>query len=163
QAGLADQEENALREIGERLDSLRRGWTEAAAHLDGRRGLQATAALQQAETVAGQVMDRLETLIDLHARITSEMKAEGDVLFRQAALVILLLVAALGLLIVGTYLVVRAQIAMPLRRLAETADRVAHHDLSAGFVPWGSRDEVGTLTQSLRIMLENLRERTVAL
>jgi len=163
QVELADREEAALREIGDLLDSMSRRWTEAVTHWDGRRDAPAAASLREAEALAGDAMDRLERLIDLHAKITSEMKTEGDLLFRQAAFVIVVLVTALGLLIVGTYLAVRAHIAMPLRHLADTADRVAHHDLSATFAPWQSRDEVGTLTQSLRIMLENLRERTVAL
>jgi signal transduction histidine kinase len=64
---------------------------------------------------------------------------------------------------VAAYVVVIRQVARPLNRLAVTADRVAHHDLSAGFDPWPARDEVGNLTRSLEAMLVNIRERTHAL
>jgi signal transduction histidine kinase len=69
----------------------------------------------------------------------------------------------LGLVIVAAYVAVSRQIARPLRRLADTADRVAHQDLTAGFDPWPARDEVGNLTRSLEAMLVNIRERTLAL
>ncbi len=54
-------------------------------------------------------------------------------------------------------------VAGPLKRLASTADRVAHHDLTAQFDPWPTQDEVGILTTSLTAMLTNLRERGTAL
>jgi signal transduction histidine kinase len=54
-------------------------------------------------------------------------------------------------------------VAGPLQRLAATADRVAHHDLTAQFEPWPTRDEVGILANSLTAMLGNLRERGTAL
>ena len=54
-------------------------------------------------------------------------------------------------------------VAAPLNRLAATADRVAHHDLTAQFEPWPTRDEVGILANSLTTMLANLRERGTAL
>jgi light-regulated signal transduction histidine kinase (bacteriophytochrome) len=47
--------------------------------------------------------------------------------------------------------------------LAATADQVAHHDLTARFMPWPSRDEVGTLAGSLATMLASLREHSTAL
>jgi signal transduction histidine kinase len=47
--------------------------------------------------------------------------------------------------------------------LAITADRVAHHDLSAQLLPWPSRDEVGTLAASLTTMLASLREHSTSL
>ena len=81
----------------------------------------------------------------------------------EARLIVLVLVSVLGLLIVFTYLTMRRSIAQPLRRLAATADRVAHHDLTAQFESWPSRDEVGTLATSLSSMVTNLRERTAAL
>jgi signal transduction histidine kinase len=103
------------------------------------------------------------TLIDVHRKIDVEMKLEGDRLVNEARLIVLALISVLGLLIVLTYLTMRRSIAQPLRRLAATADRVAHHDLTAQFESWPNRDEVGTLATSLSSMVTNLRERTAAL
>jgi signal transduction histidine kinase len=103
------------------------------------------------------------TLVDVHRKIDVEMKIEGDRLVNQARLIALALLACLGTLIAFTYLTMRRSIAQPLRRLAATADRVAHQDLSAGFEPWSSRDEVGTLAISLTSMLTSLQERGKAL
>jgi len=103
------------------------------------------------------------TLIDIHRKIDIEMKLEGDRLVNEARLIVLALISVLGLLIVLTYLTMRRSIAQPLGRLATTADRVAHHDLTAQFEPWPNRDEVGTLATSLSSMVTNLRERTAAL
>ena len=57
---------------------------------------------------------------------------------------------------------VNRRIAQPLQRLSVTADRVAHHDLTAEFEAWPSRDEVGTLAASLSSMVTSLREQTAA-
>jgi signal transduction histidine kinase len=103
------------------------------------------------------------TLIDVHRKIDEEMKLEGDRLVNEARLIVLGLISVLGLLIVLTNLSMRRSIAQPLRRLAATADRVAHHDLAAQFESWPNRDEVGTLATSLSSMVTNLRERTTAL
>lgn len=103
------------------------------------------------------------TLIDVHQKIDVEMKLEGDRLVNEARLIVLVLISVLGLLIVLTHLSMRRSIAQPLRRLAATADRVAHHDLTAQFEPWPNRDEVGILATSLSSMVTNLRERTAAL
>ncbi|MEP6957579.1 MAG: ATP-binding protein [Nitrospirota bacterium] len=103
------------------------------------------------------------TLIDVHRKIDGEMKLEGDRLVNEARLIVLGVISVLGLLIVLTYLTMRRSIAQPLRSLAATADRVAHHDLTAQFESWPNRDEVGTLATSLSSMVTNLRERTAAL
>ena len=103
------------------------------------------------------------TLIDVHRKIDGEMKLEGDRLVNEARLIVLGVISVLGLLIMVTYLNMRRSIAQPLRRLATTADRVAHHDLTAQFESWPNRDEVGTLAASLSSMVTNLRERTAAL
>jgi signal transduction histidine kinase len=103
------------------------------------------------------------TLIDIHQKIDVEMKLEGDRLVNEARLIVLVLISVLGLLIVFTHLSMRRSIAQPLRRLAATADRVTHHDLTAQFEPWPNRDEVGILATSLSSMVTNLRERTAAL
>ena len=103
------------------------------------------------------------TLIEVHRKIDGEMKLEGDRLVNEARLIVLGVISVLGLLIVLTYLAMRRSIAQPLRSLAATADRVAHHDLTAQFESWPNRDEVGTLATSLSSMVTNLRERTAAL
>ena len=69
----------------------------------------------------------------------------------------------MGLVIAVTYALAAKHIARPLRALAATADRVAHHELSAQFPSWPSRDEVGTLAGSLTTMLVSLREHSTSL
>jgi signal transduction histidine kinase len=69
----------------------------------------------------------------------------------------------LGLVIAGSYALASRHIVRPLTALAATADRVAHHDLSAQFSPWPSRDEVGALAGSLGTMLGSLREHSTSL
>ena len=163
QTGLADQELQALDEAAALLTVFGTDWRAIASPAGAASGTEAGPTLRETDAVARRLADQLETLVDLHTKITAEMKAEGDSLFRQAELVMLGLVALLGVLIVAAYAVVTAQIARPLKRLAETADLVARHELSAGFDPWPARDEVGNLARSLGTMLENLRDRTRAL
>jgi signal transduction histidine kinase len=69
----------------------------------------------------------------------------------------------LGLVIAGTYGLAARHIVRPLTALAGAADRVAHHDLSAQFPLWPTRDEVGTLAASLATMLASLREHSTSL
>jgi signal transduction histidine kinase len=160
-ADLADQEDQASRTISERLAALRDQLTLMADAIE--RGAEARAGLPNVDTLSRQLAEALDTLIEVHTRIDAEMKAEGDSLVFQAKLVILALVLLLGLVIVAAYIAVSRQIARPLRRLADAADRVAHHDLSADFEPWPAKDEVGDLARSLGTMLGNIRERTLAL
>ena len=122
---------------------------------------------ESAEPAYEQTTERVEsavvTLVDVHRKIDMEMKLEGDRLVSQARLIALGLVCLLGLLIVSVFLLMRRHVADPLRRLASTADRVAHHDLDAQFESWPSRDEVGTLAGSLTAMLTSLRDHSTAL
>jgi nitrate/nitrite-specific signal transduction histidine kinase len=97
-------------------------------------------------------MNNLDQLVAAHRDIDVEMKVEGDLLLQQARLIALSLVAVLGLVITVIYVSVNRQIAKPLQRLSVTADRVAHHDLTAQFESWPGRDEVGTLAASLSSM-----------
>ncbi len=115
------------------------------------------------ERTAAAIEAAVVTLVDVHRKIDMEMKIEGDRLVDQARLIALALVCLLGLLIVSVFILMRRQVADPLRRLAVTADRVAHHDLSAQFEPWPGRDEVGALAGSLTTMLTSLREHSTAL
>lgn len=163
QASLADQEDHALDETARLLETFGTRWRELTSHLERKHKAQAGLALTEADALARQLLDKLNALINLHAKFATEMKTEGDSLLRQAGLVILALVALLGLLIVATYVIVSTQVARPLTRLAGTADQVAHHDLSANFDPWPARDEVGNLARSLGTMLDNLRDRTLSL
>lgn len=157
---LADQEERAVQDIAALVEELLQFWTAPPGRSPGNRpGLTIT----EADVRSRRLQSELTTLMDVHTKIDVEMKKEGDSLVTQARLVILALIILLGLLIVATYVTVSTQIAHPLRHLAATADRVAHHDLSAGFDPWPARDEVGNLATSLGSMLGNLRERTAAL
>lgn len=162
-AGLADQEDQALSRISTLLEELSARSQDLAEQSEQARRTNGSLLLARAAELSRQLVDELTGIIQLHRQITAEMKLEGDSLLGQAKLVILALVVLLGVLILATYLAVSASIARPLRRLAATADRVAHHDLSVGFDPWPARDEVGNLARSLDTMLANLKERTSAL
>lgn len=163
QTALAEQEQRTLEETAALLTVFGNRWRAITAAAGTAPETKADVTVHETEVVARQLADTLDTLVDLHTKITTEMKAEGDSLFRQASLVILGLVVLLGLLIVAAYSVVTVQIARPLKRLAATADLVARHELTSGFDPWPAQDEVGNLARSLDAMLENLRDRTRAL
>ncbi|MCI0627610.1 MAG: ATP-binding protein [Acidobacteria bacterium] len=163
QADLADQEDVALNHIAGLLEELTVLRKILAKQLEAGHQADARLTLTKSDGLSRQLTDKLTTIVNLHTKITAEMKAEGDSLLSQAKLVILALVILLGALIVATYITVSTQIASPLRRLADMADRVAHHDLSAGFDPWPARDEVGNLARSLQTMLSTMRERALAL
>jgi signal transduction histidine kinase len=120
-------------------------------------------ALVQYDRILTELERNIDTLIDVHRRIDTEMKIEGDRLVTEARLIVLAVTAVLALLVIGTYLVMQHWIAKPLRGLAITADRVAHQDLSAQFEPWPNRDEVGILSAALSSMLTNLREQTAGM
>lgn len=115
------------------------------------------------EQTAAKTADAIASLIDIHRKIDVEMKIEGDRLVEQARLIVFGVVGLLGCLVLSIYLMMKRLVAGPLQRLAATADRVTHHDLTAQFEPWPTRDEVGILANSLTAMLGNLRERGTAL
>lgn len=156
---LADEEGALIGRIGTLLDELSRAWSP----LQPERSGDVRSVSAQVTALSRRLDDALTSLIDVQIKINAEMKTEGNMLLGQARLVILALVILLGLVIAVIYRVVTIQIAKPLRRLAGTADRVAHGDLSAHFEAWPSKDEVGDLTRSLRSMLTTLEERTRAL
>ena len=146
---LAEQEDRAIEDIGAALRSM-------AMHLH---------RIETAEDdrLMTRVTQGLDQLMDAHTQIDIEMKHEGDLLVGRARLTALSLALLLGLVIAVTYALAAKHIARPLRALAATADRVAHHDLSAQFPSWPSRDEVGTLAGSLTTMLVSLREHSTSL
>jgi len=145
---LADQEDRAIEDIATSLNTLMKNWKDIPAETD---------------RLMTRVTDSLDQLVDAHTQIDIEMKHEGDRLLGRARLIALSLALLLGLVIAATYALATSHIARPLTTLAATADRVAHHDLSAQFTPWPSRDEVGTLAASLNSMLSSLQERSAAL
>ena len=159
---LADQESQTIVAIADGMSALRAQREDLAA-----------ATRQRAKTLidtepvyeqtATKTADAIASLIELHRKIDVEMKIEGDRLVEQARLIVIAVVGLLGLLVVSIYLMMKRLVAAPLQRLAATADRVAHHDLTAQFEPWPTRDEVGILANSLTTMLANLRERGTAL
>jgi signal transduction histidine kinase len=146
---LAEQEDRAIEDIGAALRSM-------AMHLD-------RIETAEGDRLMTRVTQGLDQLMDAHTQIDIEMKHEGDLLVGRARLTALSLALLLGLVIAVTYALAAKHIARPLRALAATADRVAHHDLSAQFPPWPSRDEVGTLAGSLTSMLASLREHSTSL
>ncbi|MFZ1504822.1 MAG: HAMP domain-containing protein, partial [Nitrospira sp.] len=157
---LADQEDRAIAEIDRILQELSTLWQSALASPQ-RLGV-APSPVTKTDGLIVKLMNNLDQLVDAHRDIDVEMKVEGDLLLQQARLIALGLVAVLGLVITVIYVSVNRQIAKPLQRLSVTADRVAHHDLTAQFESWPSRDEVGTLTASLSSMVTSLREQTAA-
>ena len=146
---LAEQEDRAIEDIGAALRTL-------VMHLD-------RIETDEGDRLMTGVAQGLDQLMDAHTQIDIEMKHEGDRLVGRARLTALLLALLLGLVIAGTYALAATHIVRPLTALAATADRVAHHDLSAQFPPWPSRDEVGTLAGSLATMLLSLREHSTSL
>lgn len=146
---LAEQEDRAIEDIGEALHAF----TMHASGID-------TAAGDRMMT---RVMEGLDQLMDAHTQIDIEMKHEGDRLLARARLTALSLALLLGLVIAATYGLAARHIVRPLTALAGAADRVAHHDLSAQFPLWPTRDEVGTLAASLTTMLASLREHSTSL
>ena len=159
---LADQENQTIVTIATGLSALRaqREDIEAAAGQQVKYRYPVGPLYQQ---TAATITEAIASLIELHRKIDAEMKIEGDRLVEQARLISLSIVGLLGLLIVLVSLMMQRLVAEPLKRLATTADRVAHHDLTDQFEPWPSQDEVGILASSLAAMLTNLRERGAAL
>ena len=146
---LADQEDRAIDNIAESLSAL----TTHLGQLD----------TDAADRLMTRVTESLDQLMDAHTQIDIEMKHEGDRLVGRARVTALSLALLLGLVIAATYVLASRHIVRPLTALAATADRVAHHDLSAQFTTWPSRDEVGTLAHSLTTMLGSLREHSTSL
>src|SRR6478752_658092 len=146
---LAEQEDRAIEDIAESLQAL----TTRLDRMD----------IAEGNRLMTRVAQGLDQLMDAHTQIDIEMKHEGDRLVGRARLTALSLALLLGVVIAGTYALAATHIARPLTALAATADRVAHHDLSAQFPPWPSRDEVGTLAGSLATMLTSLREHSTSL
>jgi len=159
---LADQESQTIVAIVDGISALRaqREDLETATRQSTKNLSRAEPAYEQ---TAAKTADAIASLIELHRKIDVEMKIEGDRLVQQARLIVIGVVGLLGLLVVSVYLMMKRLVAAPLKRLATTADRVAHHDLTAEFEPWATRDEVGILADSLTTMLANLRERSTAL
>ena len=114
---LAEQEDRAIEDIGVALRTL-------AMHLN-------RIETAEGDRLMTRVAQGLDQLMDAHTQIDIEMKHEGDRLVGRARLTALLLALLLGLVIAGTYALAATHIARPLTALAATADRVAHHDLSA--------------------------------
>lgn len=159
---LADEESLTIVAIADGMSALR-AQREDIETVTGRRPKSLSGTEPLYEQTAAKTADAIASLIEIHRKIDVEMKIEGDRLVEQARLIVIGVVSLLGLLILSMYLMMKQLVAEPLKRLAATADRVAHHDLTAQFEPWTTRDEVGTLANSLTTMLANLRERGTAL
>jgi len=155
---LAEQEDQAIEEIAASLNALTVNWK---ALLSSSTPVQP--AMAETDRLMTRVTDGLGRLVDAHTQIDIEMKHEGDRLLGRARFIALSLALLLGLVIAATYALATRHIARPLMALSATADRVAHHDLTAQFEPWPSRDEVGALAGSLTTMVASLREHSTAL
>lgn len=162
-AGLVDQEDAALAQAQQLFDRWQQQLGTLHDMLLTGRIPDVRRRLHDSQTAAQRLSDAFTVLIDVNTMITAEMKAEGDSLQQQARMVILALILLVGAVTVGAFVMTRSQIAVPLRRLAMTADRVARQDLSADFDPRHTQDEVGHLAESLRTMLGTLREQTRSL
>lgn len=162
QGDLAEEESRTIVAIADGLSALRAQREDFAAAAP-RRTPHLSALESAYDQTAAQTEAAIVSLIDVHRRIDGEMKIEGDRLVEQARLLMMGIVGVLAVLIGSIYVMMQRLVAHPLQQLADTADRVAHHDLSAHFAAWPTRDEVGTLAASLATMLANLRERGTAL
>ncbi len=162
-ADLADQEDAALAQAQQLFDRWQRQLATLHDALLTRRVPDVRRRIHDSQAAVQQLVNALTALIDVNTMITAEMKSEGDSLQRQARLVILALILLVGAVTVGVFVMTHSQIAVPLRRLAVTADRIARQDLSADFELRHTQDEVGHLTESLRTMLDTLREQTRSL
>lgn len=158
---LAEQEAQLVVAIADGVSALR-AQREDIAGATRRRATDAALEPRYEQTVA-RTVEAVVSLIDIHRKIDVEMKIEGDRLVDQARRLVVGVVGVLGVLIAALYLMMQRLVARPLKQLAATADRVAHHDLTAQFEAWPTRDEVGTLAASLTTMLANLREHGTAL
>jgi len=159
---LADEENRTIVAIADGMSALRAQREDIDPA--GRRHMERLPDIEPLyEQTAVKTADAIASLIAIHRKIDVEMKIEGDRLVDQARLIVFGVVGLLGVLVLSIYLMMKRLVAGPLKRLAATADRVAHHDLTAQFEPWPSRDEVGILANSLTAMLVNLRERGAAL
>jgi signal transduction histidine kinase len=164
-ADLADREDQAMSDIAAdltELASLRQVMAVEEAAVTAEK-FRSPRIERQYEQAVERLESSIGTLIDVHRLIDIEMKREGDRLVAEARTLVLGFVGLLGLLILLTYGVMRHSIAKPLRRLATTADRVAHHDLNAQFEDWPHRDEVGALAAALSSMVTSLRDQTAAI
>jgi len=157
---LAEQEDQAIVAIADGLTALRAQREDIHAAVPTTTPAVAESAYER--TIA-RTEDAITSLIETHRKIDVEMKVEGDRLVDQARLIGVGVAGTLGLLIAAVYLMMQRYVAVPLMRLAATADRVAHHDFTAQFGSWPGRDEVGVLAASLATMLASLRERGTAL
>lgn len=157
---LAEQEAQALAAIADGLFSLQ---TQRAGAESSLTKITTGSLESPYEQTTAKIVDAISSLIEIHRKINVEMKLEGDRLVNQARLIGISVMAILGFLIAAVYFMMQRYVAVPLNRLAETADRVAHHDYTAQFASWPARDEVGRLADSLFTMLASLRERGSAL
>jgi len=155
---LAEQEDRAIEEVAASLNALTVNWKVLLSS-----STPAQPAMAETDRLMTRVTDGLSRLVDAHTQIDIEMKHEGDLLLGRARFIALSLALLLGLVIAATYVLATRHIARPLMALSATADRVAHHDLTAQFEPWPSRDEVGALAGSLTTMVASLREHSTAL
>jgi signal transduction histidine kinase len=157
---LSEQEEQVLLAIADGLTSLR---DQRGRLVTGMSELLPAKAESAYEYMAAKTAGAITSLIEIHRKIDVEMKIEGDRLVDQARLIGMTVTMVLGFLILAVYLMMQRYVAIPLKRLAETANRVAHHDHTARFVSWASQDEVGVLAESLSTMLTSLHEHEAAL
>jgi signal transduction histidine kinase len=159
---LAEQENHTIVAIADGMSALRAQREDIDSTLHRRAKI--LPSIESAyERTAADTQDAIAALIEIHRKIDVEMKIEGDRLVDQARLLVMGVIGLLALLIVSIYLMMQRLVAGPLKRLAATADQVAHHDLTAQFEAWPTRDEVGMLAASLTTMLANLREHSTAL
>lgn len=157
---LVEQEAHAMAAIADGLISLRK--QRADAESSWTKSTMSSLEFPYEQTTA-EIVYAISRLIQIHRKIDVEMKIEGDRLVSQARLIGMSVLAILGILIAAVYLMMQEYVAVPLKRLAETADRIAHHDYTAQFASWQAQDEVGKLTNSLSTMLTSLRERGTTL
>ena len=117
-----------------------------------------TALDKEARPYANKITD---TVTALNKRIDKQAKAAAAAMGQQAASAervgyIILLVAMLAAIALGALLA--RNIAVPVRQVAEAAQRLAGGDLTVKALAVKSRDEVGDMATAFNQMVQNLRQ-----
>ena len=157
--GSASTRGELLDRIADSLESARSLFAEITeAREKGRRGDAEQRALGERieRRLAGQVMVKLEAVVDSSRMLADEARDESAVVQARTSRVVTGLVILVGLLAVGDAVIVLRLIAGPIRRLREGANVIAGGDLDHR-VEVRSRDEVGELAAAFNDMAGRLK------
>jgi len=98
----------------------------------------------------------LTTLIDINAKVASELDVATDASVSSASTFLMILVIVAALLAVGLGFFISKIIGNPVNKLAAIADRLAVGDVNVSVNPQ-TKDELGDLERSFGLMIENIK------